>query len=519
MTAQMPRSLGHMRVGSLFKTAAVRHPDREAVFCAGTGRRVTFKQLNSRVNQLAHALASCELEREAVVAFVCSNRLEILEIYGAIAKSGLVGLPLNYRLAHAELALLINEIGAVVLFLEDRFEAALPYLRAHCAKLKHVVWIGAEAPPDCWSYGEVLAMGAVTEPDVAVEESAPFYFNLTSGTTGLPKAYVITHYSACALLSALLSNESKADDVLLTIFPAFGRVAFGCLLMTILIGARNVLANFEPGEAARLIEQERVTFVWLVPTMAALLLGAPDIERRGLGSLRGIGFVGAALPPAILERSIQRLCPRIYEGYGLQEAGMVTVSNPEDRARKPGSVGLPVLHCEIRIVDGDGEPAASGASGEIVVRSPNCITEYHGDPARNASAFRSGWFHTGDLGRVDADGYLYLCGRVKDMIISGGQNVYASEIEATLTALPGVEDCAVIGMPHDLWGEAVTAVIVAHPQASLDAAAVQAFCRRALAAFKVPKSVFFQEDALPRTATGKVQKFLLVARYAKAAGP
>ena len=506
------RSLGGMTVGNIIKTAATRFPAREALLCAGTGRRFTFRQLNVRSNQLAHALMALPLERGSVVAFICSNRAEILETYLALAKTGLVGLPLNYRLAPAELEVLINEIGAVTVIIEARFGGVLGHLKANCPTLNHAIWIGSDAPDSCRQYEEVLAAAPATEPDIAVDDAAPYYFNLTSGTTGLPKAYVLAQFSACAMHAAMLGQESRPEDVTLVVFPAFGRVGLGGLIMSMIAGTRSVLVNFEPREVVRLIHEESITLVWLVPTMAALILEIPDLTSGTLDSLRGIGFIGSMLPAAIREQVTARLCPHIYEGYGLQEAGILTMSTPDDRARKPDSVGQPVLFGEIRVVDVNGN-ALIGEIGEIIARSPNCITEYYRCPARNAEVFREGWFHTGDLGRFDADGYLYICGRVKDMIISGGQNIHSAEIEATLLGLSGVSDCAIIGLPHEVWGEVVTAVIVTAKGVMLTAQQVQDSCRATLASFKVPRIVVFQDDPLPRTPTGKVQKFRLVERY------
>jgi fatty-acyl-CoA synthase len=270
--------------------------------------------------------------------------------------------------------------------------------------------------------------------------------------------------------------------------------------------------DFDAGAVLATIQRESVTFTNLVPTMPALLLKHPELDPARLSSLRAIVFVGAVLPPNIRDQSMARLCPRIYEGYGLQETGFLTVSTPEDRTAKPDSVGRSVLFADLRIVDINGEDVAAGTIGEIIGRSPNGITGYLDNLERNAEVFRNGWFHTGDLGRLDSDGYLYICGRVKDMIISGGQNVHAAEVEAALLSLPGVEECAVFGLPDDTWGECVSAVIVTAYDA-MTAGDVQAACREHLAGFKLPKNVFFQQEPLPRTPTGKVQKFLLVDRH------
>lgn len=509
--------IGHMSVGNLVRTAARRYGRREALYCASTGRRLSFIEVHERSNRLANALLSLALPPGSVVAFICSNRAEILDMYAALAKSGLVGLPLNYRLAANEIAALINAMNAEALICEWRFGSVLDHLKTHAPRLRHRLWLGPDAPGDCLPYDSLLASVTDVEPPIEISEHAAYYYNLTSGTTGLPKSYVLTQYSTCMLHSALLAQDARPDDVNLTVFPAFGRVGIGSLLMSLVMGARSVLTNFEPTDTLRLIHDEDVTFVWLVPTMAALLLGTETLQTEKLHSLRGIGFVGSNLPPAIRDQTLARLCPRIYEGYGLQEMGMLTMSSPEDRLRKPDSVGLPLLFADVRISDGKGKTPPPGTVGEIIARTPNGITAYHNSAERNAEVFRNGWFHTGDLGRFDEDGYLYLCGRVKDLIITGGQNVYASEVEAALLHLPEVMDCAVIGLPHEVWGEVVSAVIIASPGTSHDPARIRELCLRDLASFKAPRLVLFQDDPLPRTPTGKVQKFKLVDRYRSAA--
>lgn len=517
MSTNHYRPLGQLSVNQVLRTAALRHGRREALYCVSTGRRLSFRDVHLRSNRLAHALLGLGLQRGSVVAFMCSNRAEILDIYAALAKSGLVGLPLNYRLAPMEISELIKAMGATALICEARFGSVLEHLRSHTPEVRHVLWIGPDVPQGCASYEGLMERASDTEPSIETDEHSAYYFNLTSGTTGLPKSYVLTQYSACTLHAPLLAQDATPGDVNLTIFPAFGRVGLGSLLMSLVMGARNVLANFEPAETLRLIEQESVSFVWLVPTMAALLLSEPSLEPSRLSSLRAIGFVGAMLPPALREQAQARLCPRIYEGYGLQEMGMLTMSTPADRASKPDSVGLPLMFSEVRIVDMQDRALPGGSIGEIIARTPNGITGYYNSPERNAEVFRNGWFHTGDLGRLDEDGYLYLCGRVKDLIITGGQNVYAAEVEAALLALPGVADCAVIGLPHDVWGEVVSAVLVPKPGGQLDADRVREHCLATLASFKAPRVILVQDDPLPRTPTGKVQKFRLVERYRTAA--
>lgn len=518
MTHDRHPSLGKMAVGNILSTSAAKFGNREALYCAGTGRRFTFAELDVRGNRLANALLGLSLESGSVVAFACSNRAEILDIYVGLARSGLVGLPLNYRLAPAEMAALIQSLGASAIVCESRFGHVLDDLREQCPTLQHFIWIGGNAPDGCRNYDELLLSAPPTSPDVEIDELAPYYFNLTSGTTGLPKCYVLTQFSSCSVHSALLAQDARPDDVYMNVFPAFGRVGLGSLLMSLVTGARNVLVNFDPAQTLQLIEQESVTFLWLVPTMAALMLATPELEARDLESLRAIGFVGSTLPAAIRAQTTARLCANLYEGYGLQEVGMLTVSNPDDRRRSPDSVGKATLFTELRVLDAEGVDVVDGEIGEIVCRSPSSITAYHDSPVRNVETFRRGWFHTGDLGRLDAEGYLYISGRVKDMIISGGQNVHSAEIEAALLGLTGVSECAVVGLPDPVWGEVVAAIIVTPGESTLDVERVQEHCRPILATFKVPRRVVFQTDPLPRTPTGKVQKFILVQRYRSASG-
>ncbi len=508
------RGLGGMLVGNILVTAALRHPDREAYVCAGTGRRFTFRQTNARVNRLANALTALGLRKGDVVAFLSTNRVEVVEIYFALAKTGIIGLPLNYRLAPVELVELVTSMGATGLLIEAGHEAAAAQLRQHAPCLAHTVVIGQGAGADGLDYEPLLAGSHEAEPQVEIDEADPYYFNLTSGTTGLPKSYVMTQYNMSTMFPMFHAHGLSERDVALTVFPMFGRVGFGWALGSALYGARNVIANFEPAAVLGLIERERVSIVNLVATMAAMLLASDRLDRTDLSSLRGTTFVGSALPERIRNETMQRICPNLYEYYGMQETGALVVSTPEDRARRPDSVGRPVLFAEVRVVDDAGRPLPPGELGEIIGRSPNSVTAYWQNPEKSAETFRDGWIHTGDLGRIDADGYLFISGRKKDMIITGGQNVHASEVEGAVLDCPGVADCAVIGLPDDFWGERVAAVVVAADGAAVDADAVIRACRERLAGFKTPKDVIVQPEPLPRTPTGKVQKFLLVERYA-----
>ena len=508
------RALGKAVVGSALTTAARRFRDREAFFCATTGRRFSFRETNARCNRLANGLAALGFAKGDTVAFLCNNRAELPEIYYALAKTGLVGIPLNYRLASAEIVALMRAMAAKAMLFETRFVASAERVRAELPDIRHFVAIG-EGPPQ-WAepYEDLLASAPPTEPDVEIEEADPYYFNLTSGTTGLPKAYVLTHANNVHVGPMFEAFELTARDVILTVFPAFGRVGFAWIAAGVMFGARNVLADFGPVEALRLIGSEKVTISNLVPTMAAMLLADPSLPGRDLSSLRALVFAGSMFPAPLRERTAAALCPAIYEYYGMQETGTLTVSLPQDRALHADSVGVPLCFAEVHIERPDGTRAAPGELGEIVGRSPATCCGYFDNLAKSAETFRGGFVHTGDLGAMDEDGFLFIRGRLKDMIVSGGQNVHAAEVEEILMTAPGVADCAVFGLPDDTWGERVAALIViAAGVEAPTAERLEAHCRERLAGFKIPRMIRFQSDALPRTPTGKVQKFLLVERF------
>lgn len=511
----MTRSaLAELVVGNLLTTAALRFGDNEAFYCSTTERRIGFAALNARCNRLVHGLQAQGLRQGDCVAFLSSNRLELVEIYFALAKGGYVGMPLNYRLHPAEMGALMQEVGAAALLFEDKFaDAAL----AACAELPalrtRVAFGESRSAAGVLGYEALVAGGSPAEPDVTVHEHDPYYYNLTSGTTGVPKCYAISHYNNATIYNMAHALDMSRRDVVLTLIPMYGRIGFFWMATSVMDGVRNVLMNFAPAQALALIAQERVTITNLVPTMGAMLLASPQLAQTRLDTLRALVLAGSLLPAPVREGITARLCPHLYEYYGMQESSALVVSTPEDRAQRADSVGRPILFCDVRVVDEQGRDMPTGETGAIIGRSPGAVTAYHRNAAKSAETFVDGWLHTGDLGRLDDQGFLFINGRLKDLIVTGGQNVHAGEVEEHILGLPGVADCAVIGLNDALWGEAVTAVVVPAAQGQIDAEAVIAHCRRTLAGFKTPKRVIVQTEALPRTPTGKVQKFLLVERY------
>ena len=514
METKLERGIGKLVAGNILTTAAVRFGNREAFFCSETGRRPTFRQVDERCNRLANALVGMGLKKGDVVALLTTNRVEIVEILFALAKTGIVGMPLNYRLSPPELVGLMNTVGAQALLCEDRFMEVLNKAPAEVPTLRHRVLFGASSGPGVLDYEGLIASSSPAEPEIEVDEADPFYFNLTSGTSGLPKCYTLTHYNNATVTPMFTSMDVTRNDTFLTVFPMFGRVGYAWIAAGLYFGARNVLGNFDAGRALQLIEEERVTITNLVATMGAMLLQHPDLPKRDLSSLRATVFAGSMLPDPIRRGVTERICPGLYEYYGMQETGALVVSTPEDRKARPDSVGRVIPHAEVRIVDDHGRRVPPGQIGEIVGRAPTGTTAYYQNPEKTAETFRNGWIHTGDLGSMDSEGYLFIRGRKKDMIISGGQNVFAAEIEEAILDCPGVIECAVIGLPDELWGERVSAVVVVNPGSELTTEQLVRHCRERLASFKTPKEILLQSEPLPRTPTGKVQKFILVERHA-----
>lgn len=506
----MERALGQMLVGGILENAAIRYGDRTAIICGDTGRRFSFRDVDKRANRLANAIESLGLRKGDVLAFLISNRAEIAETYFALARIGVIGIPLNYRLAASEIRELAASMGARGLIYEDRFaDLAAPLADT----LDLVIRLGGAGEREAHDYDALLAAASDQLPERDIRESDPYYFNLTSGTTGLPKSYVLTQYNNSTINPMFQAFELNQRDVVMTVFPAFGRVGFGWIVGAMMYGAPNVLLNFAAGRVLELMQQERVTIVNLVPTMAAMLLQERAVDAGPIASLRGIVFAGSSLPEPVRDGARARLCDALYEYYGMQETGALVVSTPEDRLAAPASQGKPLMFSDVRIVGDTGAVLPPGEHGDIIGRSPNAVTAYFNNPEKSAETFRGGWVHTGDIGFMDERGYLTISGRKKDMIVSGGQNVHAAEIEEVVLSHPQVSDVAVFGLPDPLWGEKVAALIVPAPGVVLDEAALLAYCRERLAGFKIPRQIFRQDAPLPRTPTGKIQKYLLVEQF------
>jgi fatty-acyl-CoA synthase len=342
------------------------------------------------------------------------------------------------------------------------------------------------------------------------DEDDPVQIMYTSGTESRPKGALLTSRALIAnYVSCIVDGDMEEGDIELHCLPLYHCAQLDCLLtVDLYLGATSILLRApDPAAMLEAVEAERVTKLFCPPTVWISLLRHPDFEKRDLSSLTK-GYYGASImPTAIIEELLRRLPGiRLWNFYGQTEmAPVATVLKPHDQLRKLGSAGLPAINVETRIVDDEDQDVPAGVVGEIVHRSPQAMLGYYNDEAKTAEAFRGGWFHSGDLGRMDEDGYLYVIDRKKDMIKTGGENVASREIEEVLFAHPQVAEAAVFGVPHERWIEAVTAVVVARSGETLDLTSLEAHCREQLASYKRPKTIVVV-DALPKNASGKILK-------------
>jgi len=511
-----PKATGTMAVGRLLKNSAIRYRDSEAVYCVTTGKKISYLQLNERTNRLANGLTDLGFKKGDMVAFLITNRHEIIETFFAIAKTGIVGLPLNYRLIGKEIAQMMALADAKALIFEDAFTKVAEYVHQQLPAVKTYIGIGKDIPEFALNYEALISKFSPNEPTVEMQEEDDFYMNLTSGTTGLPKAYILNHYNNAAVVNDFTRMFALTEnDVVLTVFPMFGRVGYAWSASSIFLGLKHVIMNFEPKKVLEVIQSEKVTISNWVPPMAGFALSVPEFDKYDLSSLRGLVFAGASFPISLQEQVRLRICLHIYEYYGLQETGVIVMATPKDKMKKPGSQGKVTPWAELRIVDGSGNDVPTDSVGEIISKTLSGITSYYKNETQTKETFANGWCHTGDLGYLDEQGYLYISGRSKDMIVTGGQNVFSAEVENVLTSHPSVADCTVIGLPDEKWGEAITAIIVKNPGVEVTEEDIINFCKKEMAGFKVPKKIIWYEGEIPRTPTGKVMKYVLVGKYSK----
>jgi fatty-acyl-CoA synthase len=475
------------------------------------GRSITYAELDDRAARFAGALAASGMAAGDRVAALLTSGNEYVEALFACARLGAILVPLSQRLAPAELEFLVDDSGATALLYGEEWAELASTIRGR-SSIKATFVAGSGEDP---SYEEALAAAepVVAPRDVGADDVLAIFY--TSGTTGQPKGAMLTHGNFFwTNLNMVFSFGFFQDERTLVVLPMFHVGGWNAnMLATILNGGTVVLERaFDPGRVLRTIAEERITSMLGVPTIYQMIADHPDFAGTDLSSIRALLCGGAPLPVALIHRYQERGIPFI-QGYGLTEAAPnCLIVPPEDAVRKAGAAGRPYFYADVRVLDGDGNEVPPGGSGEIVVGGPGVMKGYWNRPAETAEALRGGWLHTGDVGQIDDDGYITIVDRIKDMFISGGENVYPAEVEKALAGHPAIAEAAVIGVPDERWGEVGRAIVVLRPGASADPDEIKRFAASKVARFKVPGHVVFAES-LPRNPTGKLLKQQLRERY------
>jgi long-chain acyl-CoA synthetase len=478
-------------------------------------RRQTYRQFGERVARLAGALQGLGMAAGDRVGMLALNSDRYLEYIMGVWWGGGVLNPVNIRWSVPEIVYSLDDCTTGILIVDEHFAALAEGIRKTARHTPRFIYAGeGEVPVGMLGYEQLIAQAApVEDAERGGEDLACIMY--TGGTTGFPKGVMQSHlnlWSAC--MPRMVDMPPIRDGRLLHVAPLFHVAGMARALIQFLAGESHVLVSgFDAHEVLQVIERERITETLLVPTMILALLAHPDFDRHDLGSLKRLTYGASPSAGEMVEQVLARLPGiELSHSYGLTEACPVVSSNlpwnhtPE--ARKSGlsrSVGRGGLGVNVKIVDPLGQEVPRGTVGEIIVRGPNIMQGYWNKPQETAKALRDGWLYTGDGAYMDEQGYLFIVDRLKDMIVSGGENVYSAEVENILARHPAVALAAVIGIPHEQWGEAVHAVVVRKPGAELDAEQLRLYCREFIAGYKCPKSIEFR-DALPLSAAGKVLK-------------
>jgi acyl-CoA synthetase (AMP-forming)/AMP-acid ligase II len=518
-----------INAGDWIRLSAQRFGERSCFIDEGTETSHTFAETNERVTRLANALLACGVGKGDRLVILANDSHRYMETLLASMKLGACYVPLNVRLAEFEIQNLIKASGATWLFASGRYVRQVSRMTASTgSSLRVIAYDPADsgsadadsAPSAEWAdvtmYEDFLATGDIVEPSVNIEDSDILGLAFTSGTTGLPKGVLQSQGMIKHLVMAcLLDYEIGPDECRYSAAPMFHISGMAMIMMGVMRGYPNLVASqFDPKQVMAWLSQDRLTGCFMVPTMLASVLDEPDADQHDYARLRSIIYGAAPMPPTLLRRAMDTFSCDFVQAFGAgTEAGLQAVLSPADHRRAVSgheyllnSIGKPASNVDLRLCDDDLNDVTPGSIGEIVTRSDMVMSGYLDNPEASDEALAGGWFRAGDLAWTDDEGYLYLSGRKKDMIIRGGENVYPIEIETVLFEHDSIKDVAVVGHSDDHWGEIVVAYLVLEPDARTptdDELAV--FCRQKLARYKVP-TTFVWVEVLPLNASGKVLK-------------
>jgi len=486
-------------------------------------RSQTWREMQERIARLAAGLHSLGIGAGDRVAVLALNSDRYYEFYYGVSWAGAVFVPINTRLAPAEFIHWLNDSGSRAIFVDDTFLDVVAGIRDQLESVSDFIYMGDSGLPDGYvSHEDLIAAHAPVAPSERNGDDLAGLF-YTGGTTGKSKGVMLSHRNfAYNVLQSLPSFDVSADDIFLHAAPMF-HVADGFFCkIAATMGCSNVIVPaFEPTLVLKTLQEEEITVALLVPTMINMVVNHPDIGKYDLSKLRSLLYGASPMPEAVIIKAIE-VIPHVdfYQAYGQTEASpVVTVMAPKyhtttgPHAGKITGAGHAVSGVDLAILDKDGNEPQPGGVGEVCIKGENVMLGYWNLPEATAETLRDGWLHTGDGGRLDDDGMLFIVDRVKDMIVSGGENVYSAETEQAVYQHPAVAECAVIGIPHESWGEQVHAIVVLKPGESLTERELIDFCKTRVAGYKCPRSVTFREEPLPLSGAGKILKKDLRAPY------
>jgi long-chain acyl-CoA synthetase len=511
-----------MDLGAKLTKNAQEFPDKTAIIFKD--RKLTFAEMNQRATRFGNGARSMGLAPRDRVAVILRNRSEYLEIIYGLAKTGMTVVPVNWRFAPEEMRYVIDHSEASAVVVADEFFGKLDPVICdlHRVDTNRIIYLDGTGPPGTHSYESFLEEASTAEIGIESGPKDPFYFGYTSGTTGFPKAAINPHGDWDARMMGLFALfRLDENDIQLLTMPLFHANAIASSSGGQYAGQTVVIMErFDPEEALRLMDRHRTTFSSMVPTMFNRIMNLPPevFKKYDVSSMKCFIQSSAPIPFPTKQWVIENFKNAgFHEFYGGSEVGVVTYLAPEEQLARPGSIGRAVPVVEIKLVDEQGREVPQGEIGQLISRPVGGADlaradEYYKDEASTKKSFQDGWFHSGDMARVDADGYYYLVDRKFDMIISGGENIYPAEIENVLYRHENVLEAAVIGVPDDDWGEVVKAVLVLKEGKTATEEEIIRYCREHLAGYKIPRSVDFARE-LPKTDTGKILKKIIKAPY------
>ncbi len=506
-------------VGDIIRRNARRYPNKEGIVFENV--RLTWEEANVRTNKLAHAIIDRGVKKGDRVAILQMNSHHSSELLFGLAKAGILSVSIRYRLSKEEIAYIINDCEANTLVVAEDFIQVVNDLRNQLPHVRRFIGIG-DVPDYMEPYEKMIAPYPGEEPDVSVEEEDPFNLIYTTGTTGLPKGVLRDHRSIEVNTFHLLigCEEIHSDDKFLTAgsFSSLGTLGF-YLGFSYLGCTEVILKRFDPLAVLQSIEKEKATLCLLLPTMMTRVVDHPDFGKYDLSSLRLVLYGASPMPLETLKKTMELLpsCG-FYQLYGSTETFWGVGLLPKDHVlgeQRLTSAGRELGSTEVNIIDQNGTEVPTGEAGEIIMKGRMVMREYWKLSELTQETLKDGWIYTGDIAKRDKDGYIYIVDRKSDMVISGGYNIYPAEVEGVLCAHPAVSEAAVIGIPDELWGEAVKAIVVLNERMTATEEEIIESCKQNLASYKKPKSVDFTTEPLPKGMTGKLQRKDLREKYWK----